>query len=117
MDALLDLRSLEELHIMLGDDLREIVDQLIAQLPEQVKALNAAIEIGDLGAAGRIAHSIKGGAGNLGGQALSLNAAQLERAALGADLEASATLSAALNQLVPSTICALQSFFQARSSA
>ncbi|MDO9600407.1 MAG: Hpt domain-containing protein [Azoarcus sp.] len=117
MDSLLDLRALEELHMMLGADLLEIVEQLTQQLPEQRRALNGAIETGDLAAVGAIAHSIKGGAGNLGGRMLSMKAAQLERAALGADLEASVALSAELAELVPSTILALQSFFAARSGA
>jgi len=117
MESLLDLRALEELHMMLGDDLLEIVEQLTQQLPEQLRALNGVIETGDFAAVGAIAHSIKGSAGNLGGRMLSMKAAQLERAALGADLEASVELSAELAELVPSTILALQSFFAARSDA
>lgn len=113
-ESLLDERSLAELYGILGEDLRAIVQQLLDQLPEQCRALRAAVEEDALLQVKKLAHSIKGGAGNLGAVALSAAAARLEMAAAGGDGAAVAGLMEQVELLAPLTGTALQRFLNER---
>ncbi|MBV2264906.1 MAG: PAS domain S-box protein [Thauera sp.] len=91
LDALADLAAIPDLdvaegmHYVLGDV--ELYRELLHLFAEgdYGRVLQRAIEAGDLEAACRTAHSIKGGAATIGARALSLAAAELE-SRLGAHL-------------------------------
>ena len=80
----------EVLHLAVGDDLDailEIVSSYMQTLPKQVQKLENAIEGGDLKLIERGAHSIKGGAANLGGERLRKLASEIEHAAANGVME------------------------------
>jgi CheY-like chemotaxis protein/HPt (histidine-containing phosphotransfer) domain-containing protein len=58
----------------------ELIDHLLAETPERLSAIGAAIAAGDARALNRISHSLKSSCGNLGAMGLSALCAQLERA-------------------------------------
>jgi two-component system sensor histidine kinase/response regulator len=69
---------------MVGDDvetLLEVVASYRKNLPANLRQLDEALEAGDTKTAARLAHSIKGGAANLGCQRLRIVAAHIEAAA------------------------------------
>ena len=67
--------------LMDDDELVDVVvDAMREDGPAQIAALRAAVESGDLPVATRLAHGIKGAAGNASAQALSRTAALLEEA-------------------------------------
>jgi HPt (histidine-containing phosphotransfer) domain-containing protein len=83
----LDTEVLNELLEILGEeDLRTITDSFVDQLGHQLADLSRYGADADLTETARIAHSLKGGAGNLGANALSEIAASLERHARDGDL-------------------------------
>jgi PAS domain S-box-containing protein len=67
---------------MMGDETlaREIMQSFFADIPEQIEIVKAALGAGDGQRAERQAHSIKGAAGNVGGQALRAVAYEMEPA-------------------------------------
>jgi PAS domain S-box-containing protein len=76
---------------MAGDDLEtilEVAGSYKASLPSHVERLDRALADGDTGAAAAIAHTLKGGSANLGGQRVRRAAAEIEEAARAGDLEA-----------------------------
>lgn len=80
----------EVLHLAVGDDLDailEIVSSYMQTLPKQVQKLENAITAGDLKLIERSAHSIKGGAANLGGERLRKIASEIEHAAVNGAME------------------------------
>lgn len=114
IEPVLDERLLAELYGILGEDLRGIVQQLLDQLPEQCHALHGAVAGGELLQVKKLAHSIKGGAGNLGAVALSAAAARLEMAAAGGDRAATGGLMEEVDSLAHLTEAALQRFLDER---
>ncbi len=75
----LDNDVLDELLEILGaEDLHAITESFVTQLHHQLADLNAQSDH-DFAEIARIAHSLKGGAGNLGANVLSEVAAALER--------------------------------------
>ncbi len=90
--AIAGLRSVAE-----GDGgafFRELVDIFLADTPKRLVELEQALAAGDLGTAGRAAHSVKGSAGNFG-------AAALARAALRAESEAKAGRTDGVRDALP----------------
>jgi hypothetical protein len=74
----LDLDRLAELPAALGRELSEIVAILLRELSDAFADLEAAIQIGDLGAAGRAAHSARNSALMIDAQPLLAGLADLE---------------------------------------
>ena len=70
----------------------ELIDHLLAETPERLAAIGAAIAAGDAKALNRIAHSLKSSCGNLGAIGLSALCAQLERAGAEARLDGAPAL-------------------------
>jgi signal transduction histidine kinase/CheY-like chemotaxis protein/HPt (histidine-containing phosphotransfer) domain-containing protein len=75
---------------------REIMQGFLEDIPRQLDALTGFVESGDVAAAVRQAHTIKGAAANVGGEALSRVAAEMEQAGRAGDMAATA---ASLTQL------------------
>ena len=79
----------DELRI-LGDAtdriLAELVEQFVHDTEPLLVELRDALEVGDALAVGRIAHSIKGSSGQLGGRRLALSCGRLERKAAAGSL-------------------------------
>lgn len=87
----LDARTLRQLKDLGGDDdpdfLPSVMRAFLAHLTGAVRDVAAAARAGDAPAVKRVAHSLKGGAGNVGARGLSTSCAAMEAAALGgADL-------------------------------
>jgi len=85
---ILDLESLKQI---MGDNvdlILEIVEVYEDSLPADAKKLEDALEKGEVVEVERSAHSIKGGAANLGAKRLHRTAAQIEDAARDGDTDA-----------------------------
>jgi HPt (histidine-containing phosphotransfer) domain-containing protein len=92
-----------ELMHRVGGDLQLIeilTDAYREDAPQHVSAFRSAVEAGDLSAAKRVAHTIKGSAGNLAGVRLSTLAEELEQAAAVGQLEVAQAGTARLEQEV-----------------
>lgn len=77
-DTLFDRQGLIE-RMMGSEDLaREVLTAFLDYFPTQLAALAEAVRTGDPDAAGRVAHSLRGAAGNAGGRQLLETAEQLE---------------------------------------
>jgi HPt (histidine-containing phosphotransfer) domain-containing protein len=63
------------------DFVAELVDQFVHDTELRLVELRNALEVEDAGAVARIAHSIKGSGGQLGGRRLALSCGRLERKA------------------------------------
>jgi two-component system sensor histidine kinase/response regulator len=89
----LDLRRLQELRELAGDDsvdtYLELAEVFLEQLASGVAELRAAVESADADTVARAAHALRGAAGNLGATALASVSAQLEE--LGRSGEVSGT--------------------------
>ena len=85
---------------MMGDEnlARVIVDGFLEEIPQLIEALKACIAAGDTAGAYRHAHSIKGAAANVGGEALRAAALRAEKAGQAGD-------QAAIMALVPDLEC------------
>ena len=105
----LDNEVLDELLEILGEeDLCAIATSFVEQLNQQLTDLNAYSTQANLGETARIAHSLKGGSGNLGATLLSDVAAAIERhARAGAATETAAAL-ARLPDVAAQTVIALR---------
>jgi CheY-like chemotaxis protein/HPt (histidine-containing phosphotransfer) domain-containing protein len=66
----------------------KVLDAFLGDLPLQIQALKESLAAGDANVSGRVAHSIKGAAANVGGEGLRQVAAGMEKAADGGDLDA-----------------------------
>jgi PAS domain S-box-containing protein len=74
--------------LMDDEDLaRTIAAGFLADVPRQMDALTNALRAGDTAACGRLAHTIKGAAANVGGDVLQATAADMERAAASGTLD------------------------------
>lgn len=103
----LDLDILEELRDLLDDGLGEILDEFALHINEQIDALEVSLESRDLAECGRLAHTLKGSAGNVGAIALSRTAANIEQYARDDDLTQASTAVAELPELAALTIAEL----------
>jgi HPt (histidine-containing phosphotransfer) domain-containing protein len=82
MPEVLDEGALQTLLGMVGHDpafVDELVDAYLADVPEQLVALRAALEAGDAGALVRPAHTLKGTSLTLGGARVAELARQIEQ--------------------------------------
>jgi len=71
------------------DDLAHtVIDGFLEDIPKQIEALRSYLEAGDMAAALRQAHTIKGASANVGGEALRAAAIEMENAGRAGDLEA-----------------------------
>ncbi|MBN2887445.1 MAG: Hpt domain-containing protein [Chromatiaceae bacterium] len=77
----LDLDTLEELRDLLDEGLNEILDEFVLHLDDQKQALDDCLQAGQIEECERIAHTLKGSAGNVGAAALSRAAARIEQLA------------------------------------
>lgn len=94
--ATLDMRVIDELREVLGDDLNEIFGQFLFQLDDQVQRIGAALTTGDAQRVRESAHAVKGCAANLGVSALAAIAATIESRAREGDLASAAQSFATL---------------------
>ena len=105
----LDQQTLDELLDILGeDDLHAITSSFVAQLDVQLHDLAQCYNQSDLPGVARVAHSLKGGAGNLGANVLSVTAAALERHAREGDAVTAASVMAELPEIAGNTVVALR---------
>lgn len=76
------------LHRLMGDEdlAREIIDDFIEQIPDNIDAVKNALNNEDLPLLQREAHIIKGASGNVGALRMQGNAEQIENAAKDGDL-------------------------------
>jgi CheY-like chemotaxis protein len=81
-----------------------IMEAFLKEMPEAMSALEKSLRTGDFLLSGRNAHTIKGVAGNIGGEALREAALQFERAAKDGDTK----LLHALRERVHAEYCALK---------
>ncbi|WPL17942.1 TMAO reductase sytem sensor TorS [Thiorhodovibrio winogradskyi] len=100
----LDPEIINELQDILGEDLNAVADEFVDQLREQIVPLRAAQEAQDWSEVARIAHLLKGSAGNLGASALAAQILSLERAARAGEGDAVAREFAAALELSESCI-------------
>ncbi|MBK5967029.1 hypothetical protein CCR95_23910 [Thiocystis minor] len=104
----LDIEVLDELLEILGEeDLRAITDSFVDQLGHQLTALDTHLDQADHAEIARIAHSLKGGAGNLGALALSEAAAALERHAREGDADMTSSIMTNLPEIARQTVAEL----------
>jgi HPt (histidine-containing phosphotransfer) domain-containing protein len=75
---------------LLGDEdlAKTIQEGFLTDIPQRIHALKIFLETGDLPAAERQAHTIKGAAANIGGERLRAAAFEMEKAAMGQELTA-----------------------------
>ena len=67
--------------------LEEVIDLFLAELETNLCSIRAAVDSGNLDCAAAVAHSISGGAGNLGAFRLTAICGRLEKAAAGESIE------------------------------
>jgi CheY-like chemotaxis protein/nitrogen-specific signal transduction histidine kinase/HPt (histidine-containing phosphotransfer) domain-containing protein len=65
-----------------------VIDAFLDDAPRQIAALKESLRVGDLHTCGRVAHSMKGAASNVGGVRLRVVASQMEKAADAGDGDA-----------------------------
>jgi CheY-like chemotaxis protein len=94
-EVLAGLRGLEETSPGL---LNELVELFIEETSPRIQALGVAVEAGDARSVERIAHSLKGSSGNMGGWRVSEVSSRLENAGASADLEQASKLLASLQE-------------------
>jgi HPt (histidine-containing phosphotransfer) domain-containing protein len=72
-----------------GDDElgRIVIEAFLEDAPRQIEELKKLARGGDAAGAGRLAHSIKGAAANVGGERMRQVAAEMEKAADGGNLD------------------------------
>ena len=105
----LDREILDELRDLLGvDELHVITGAFIAQLEVQLQQLARFAAEGNLEEGARIAHSLKGGAGNLGASQLSAAAAAIEHDARAGDAASFASGLTTLPALARQTVAELE---------
>jgi PAS domain S-box-containing protein len=87
-----DIKGLLE-RVMEDEDLaRELIRTFLEQTPAQISTLRSHISKGETQPAERLAHSIKGAAANLGGEALRATAYEMEKAGKAGNLQAMASM-------------------------
>lgn len=88
----------------------ELVGVFLEDLPRQLEALRSSLTAGDLAAAERQAHSVKGASANVGGEALRAAAFAIEKAGKAGDLEAMNALLPALQKAFEDLKTELEAF-------
>jgi PAS domain S-box-containing protein len=85
---------------VMGDEelLKVVILAFLEDLPKQFEALKAFLEAGDAPGAERQAHTIKGAAGSIGGEALREAASEIEKAGRAGNLQAVSALMPELEQ-------------------
>ena len=75
---------------LMGDEdaLAELAEEFIEEMPKDLEKFSALVSEGDAAAAGRCAHSIKGAAAGIGGEALRAAAFEAEKAGKAGDANA-----------------------------
>ncbi len=99
VDAVLDRAKLDELNVLGGGDpefVRELVRMFSEQAPRYLEAARVALEVKDLVAVGKAAHTLKSSSAYLGAKRLSELCKELEGIARAGDAQASARLLEAL---------------------
>lgn len=86
-----------------------VVERCRGDLPDQVAAVVAAAAAGDLEAAARAAHALRGAAGSVGLAGLLAPATILEEACTGGEIERARALAAQLEAELPPAMVALAS--------
>jgi PAS domain S-box-containing protein len=66
-----------------------VMESFLMDVPRQIQILREYLEAGDLSVAGRLAHSIKGAAANVGGERLRMMALEIEKSSDAGDLATS----------------------------
>ena len=114
MTDLLNIPSLTELKGLLGDELFAITGMFAEQLQVDLAAIEALHSAQDHPVLAKRAHAVKGSSGNMGAQALSRLAAELETAALARDDAALVRLVTALPALAADSLAEMrrQGFLQ-----
>jgi PAS domain S-box-containing protein len=100
----------------IGGDLefaKSLASRFLAEVPPKIQQLNVAVATGDLEAATKLAHAIKGAAGNLGGPAVQNCAKSLELAGKGEDRKTLTTLLPVLEERFAELKGTLESVFGA----
>jgi HPt (histidine-containing phosphotransfer) domain-containing protein len=69
-----------------ADLVRSVIEIFLSDMPGQLDALDTAVAVGDRESAERLAHSMKGAASNVGGEAFRYAAAAIEDLAHAGDL-------------------------------
>jgi len=78
---------------------RDVLEALLAEIPNQLALTDAGLQTGDTARALREAHSLKGSALNIGAETLGRTVAELERLTRAGDIAAArATLARALDE-------------------
>jgi HPt (histidine-containing phosphotransfer) domain-containing protein len=105
----LNRQVLDDLVEILGqEDIRMIVAAFVDQLDVQLGELDRHSTPSELSRCAQVAHTLKGGAGNLGAQALSAAAADLECHARNGDVEQVSRLVLAIREIASSTVAELR---------
>ena len=110
-----DLRGLE---VHAGQSvLRDMVEIFLREAPELIASIDRLLGTGDLAAAGRAAHKLKGSAATLGVLRVALVASSVEDAASSGDLEATGRLAKPLAAALDAVEPALRRLASSSSSA
>lgn len=113
-DPFLDESHLAALRLsMEASDFEELVARAPARLQDRLDQLQNAFASGDFEALGREAHTLIGGAGNIGAKALSTLALELETSASEKDREKVDSLMRAIGDKAPATLAALRAKYDA----
>jgi signal transduction histidine kinase/DNA-binding response OmpR family regulator/HPt (histidine-containing phosphotransfer) domain-containing protein len=93
---------------------KSLANRFLVEVPPKIQQLNVAVATGDLEAATKLAHAIKGAAGNLGGSAVQDCAKSLETAGKGEDQDTLTTLLPVLEERFAKLKGTLEGVFGAR---
>ncbi|WP_305731799.1 ATP-binding protein [Trichlorobacter ammonificans] len=85
-----------------------LVEVFLTTVPQQVQELEQLLAAGEHATAHRVAHTIRGAAGNMGAELLQQVAAQMERAGKNGDFERMKRLLPSLRQQLERTVQAMQ---------
>ena len=85
---------------LMGDEslVREVISMFLEDTPRQMDALARALQAGDATAVRRLAHTVKGAAGNVGAQVVQAAALRLEQASESGDMKETGAARTALEQ-------------------
>ena len=86
------------------EDLREVIDEFVVSLPEQVRAMREAMENNHFDELRRLAHQIKGAGGSYGYPSLTNAGKSVEQAAVARDTEAACLALNALAHLCAAAV-------------
>lgn len=92
----LDTTVLDELRVLDGDDLRDIVELYFTDVSDQIERMRSSLEDGDCDAVAAAAHRIKGASLSMGAARVAAFAAETEAAARDGNLSPCAEFVAGL---------------------